>query len=147
MGAKIIKKSVGSALVVLLGLLVLLMVCSTLSMRFVTQISDVAIMRVQALQHMYAAEAMVLYGLAWCKINEQAINDLLKKQSTHLLHQGSWPWIKGVDLSGTITVSRKHPGVRIEVRLYKNQQLIAQQACDVMHDYDDGVTSMQWELL
>ncbi|HEV2916478.1 MAG TPA: hypothetical protein VGW78_01915 [Candidatus Babeliales bacterium] len=137
----------GSAFVVLIGLLAIIMLYVHITLRLTTHMHDIALLRAQSLQHMYLAEGLLLYGISWCKKNLHDKEPILKKQHTYEIYKGPWQLIKDTDWIGSILITYKKPfEYYIEATLYKGKQILHKQSCHLIYN-DDNYRVSQWKIV
>jgi hypothetical protein len=142
------KVSPGSAIIVLLGLTMMVMLCAGVMMRLVVLTADVASMRAKSTQHMYAAEGMLLYGIAWCRLHRALMEKQLAVSDSFVLYKGPWKWVDGVDWEGSITLFNDPMiGLCLETELYEGKKVIAKQAVTLSTADDGMIRPTRWSLL
>jgi hypothetical protein len=149
MADKVIRTHTGSALLVLIGLLALIMIYIHTSLRLTSQIHDIALLRGKSMQHMYATEGLLLYGIAWCKKNIETVESTIKKRPIYEIYKGSWHWMPDKTWEGSLVLTYKKPTeYYLEASLYNKNKIIAKQVCTLMYDvHNNKYTIKLWKIV
>jgi hypothetical protein len=110
----------GSAMILMLGLFMMIMLAASVTMRLITQMKDIAHMRVQSARQMYATEAMLLYGIAWYKSHTDQVDELLAASETYVMYNGQLHWIEGFHWQGMLSIVSGTTGIQIRAQLSEN---------------------------
>jgi hypothetical protein len=125
------KTQEGSVFILLIGILMILTLCSTVSMRIATYLHDIALVRVKSLQQRYATEALLLFGIAYLKEQKDTIDAHVSMQNPYCIYRG--PWIPGEEVlyHSIINISRKEGAYIITASLYQEDALVETQEAEV----------------
>lgn len=115
----------GSACLVLVGILSILVIYMHISLRMAAHIRDIAHMRAQSAQYSYMAEGALIYGVLWCKQKGDQLEELCKKYSTYEIYNGDWPWMKAISTTAKLTVTSTRPDIyQLETFIYKERKMV-----------------------
>jgi hypothetical protein len=145
MGVK--KASVGSAMLLILGLFMMIMLAASVTMRLITQMKDIAHMRVQSARQIYATEAMLLYGIAWYKSHTDLVEELVRSSDTYVLYNGPLYWIEGFHWQGALSLVPDATGMQLRAQLSENGRILAQQSCYLIKDEDGVIKPTNWSFV
>jgi hypothetical protein len=141
------KVRVGSAMILILGLFMMIMLAASVTMRLITQMKDIAHMRVQSARQMYATEAMLLYAIAWYTSHTDLAEELLAASETYVLYNGPLHWIEGFAWQGALSLVPDATAMQLRAQLSENGRILAQQSCYVIKDEDGVVKVTNWSFV
>lgn len=121
------KYTQGSVFLIVLGIMVLVNIYIAIMPRIVVYMQNIALVREQHIQAIYALEGGLLMALAWCKMNTSFLSSMI--EPTYVLYEGLWPWNsmkQGYSMCIMIHNIKKK-NYLIEATLYLNNNIVGTQ--------------------
>lgn len=124
----------GSATIMVMVILTMLVVVGTTALRTATLLHELAMQRVLIQKQFHALDALMNYGIACCWVIENSKKK--EDEYTHFFDQ--WP-SNASDYSGKITISRQKKLYTVKGQLFKEGQAVGESSCHVWRE------KMEWK--
>jgi hypothetical protein len=114
----------GSATIMVMMIMTILVIIGTAALHTATLLHDLAMQRIQVHQQLHSCQALMQYGVAWCKV----IDDLKVRQEVYTYTLGKWPDSTS-QYTGKIVITLQKQCYEIKTQLLKDTQQIAETSC------------------